>query len=512
MRKSFEYRLSPTKKQVLALESWLDECRWLYNKLLEQRRTLYETDKQSLTLYGQQAGYAELKKERETLSQVHSQVLQNVAVRLDLAFKGFFRRLKTGQPPGFPRFRGKFRDDSMTFPQAPSGCSIDGNHLKLSKIGKVKLKLHRPIDGTPKTCTIKRSSTGKWSAVFSCEVEKPEPLPASRSVVGIDVGLESFAHFSDDRKIENPRFFRQDEKELAKAQRKLSKEAKGTPERARRRKPVSRIHERIQWRRKNFAHQETRKIVNQSGFIAVEDLNVNRLLHQHCLAKSMSDAAWSLFFNLLFAKAEEAGRTIVKINPAYTSQDCSQCGHRAKKALSVRWHKCECCGFETHRDHNAALNILSLGLQAGGLQSEEAPLWLGSSHLISGLTVAVFLLVLVSRFFINVSVEISSRRAEQRKAEADGEAHYILTTGKAEAEKMRLIGEAQGVADREQVNALGANGVALIETLKVIGEKGVRITPEVMASGGNGDGAGGLGTLLLLNLFRDQMKQNGSEK
>ncbi len=303
MRQAFEFRLSPTKKQALALEGQLNECRWLYNQLLEQRQTAYETEKKSLTLYGQQAGYAELKKERPSLESVHSQVLQNVAVRLDLAFKAFFRRVKAGQKPGFPRFRGVHRYDSFTFPQAPSGCSIDGHHLKLSKVGQVKIKLHRALEGAPKTCTIKRSSTGKWYAVFSCEVERPEALPTSQEVIGIDVGIESFAHLSDDTKIENPRFFRADEKELAKAQRKLSKTEKGTPDRAQRRKPVGRIHERIQWRRKNFAHQQARKIVNQFGVIVVEDLNVNRMLHESCLAKSISDAAWSLFFNLLFVKS-----------------------------------------------------------------------------------------------------------------------------------------------------------------------------------------------------------------
>jgi putative transposase len=364
--------LYPTKKQITLLEQWLDECRWLYNKLLEQRKLAYELEKKTLKMYDQINGYGMLKQERESLNLVHSQVLQNVAVRIDLAFKAFFRRIKAGEKPGYPRFRGKYRYDSFTFPQVPSGCSIDGNHLKLSKIGKVKIKQHRKLEGVPKTCTIKRSSTGKWYAVFSCEVEQSAPLPKAKSEVGIDVGLESFAYLSDDTRIENPKFFRQDEKEVAKAQRKLSKEAKGTPARARRRKPVARIHERIQWRRKNFAHQEARKIVNQHGVICVEDLNVNRMLHNHCLAKSISDAAWSLFFQLIQSKAEEAGRIVVKVNPAYTSQTCHQCGHRQKKNLSERWHKCECCGFECHRDLNAALNIKALGLQSLFVTEQEA--------------------------------------------------------------------------------------------------------------------------------------------
>lgn len=366
MRKNLEYRLYPTRKQAVALDASLNECRWLYNRLLEERKTAYEQRGENLSLYAQHARLAGLKEERPSLNGVHSQVLQNVAVRLDLAFKAFFRRVKAGEKPGYPRFRGKHRYDSLSFPQPPSGCSIDGKHLKISKVGNVKIKLHRTLEGKPKTCTISRSATGKWYATLSCEIDTPEPLPESAEAVGIDIGLGSFAHLSTDERIENPRFFRTEEKELARVQRKLAKEEKGTPERARRRKVVARVHERIGWRRKNFAHQEARRVVNRFGLIAVEDLNVNRMLHNHCLSKSISDAAWSLFFGLLLSKAAEAGRQATKVNPAHTSQNCSRCGHWQKLTLAVRVFKCPCCGFETSRDHNAAINILSLGRQAVG--------------------------------------------------------------------------------------------------------------------------------------------------
>lgn len=362
MRKTFLYRIYPTKAQETILENQLDECRWLYNRLLEERKTTYETTKKSPTLYAQQKTIPLLKAERPSLLNVHSQVLQNVAMRIDLAFKAFFRRCKAGEKPGYPRFRGKGHYDSMTFPQAPSGCSLSKTGLTLAKVGLVKIVLHRPIEGTQKTCTIRRSSTGKWYASFSCEVPMPTAPQPSAEQVGIDVGLVSFATFSTEESINNPRFFRTDEKELVKAQRKLSKEVKGTPERAKRRKPVARIHERTAFRRKDFAHQETRKIVNRFGFIAVEDLEVNRMVHNHCLAKSISDAAWSLFFTLLFFKAENAGRTVVRVNPAYTSQDCSQCGHRQKLSLADRVYRCPCCQLILGRDHNAALNVLKLGL------------------------------------------------------------------------------------------------------------------------------------------------------
>jgi putative transposase len=180
-------------------------------------------------------------------------------------------------------------------------------------------------------------------------------------------GLHSFATLSTGEQVENPKFFRLEEKALAKAQRKLSKTENGTPQQEKRRKVVARVHERIAWKRQNFAHQLSRKIVNRFGMIALEDIHVNRMLHNHCLAKSLSDAAWSGFFQQLAYKAACAGRQFVAVNPAYTSQDCSGCGHRQRMPLSERVFNCPCCGMVLGRDHNAALNILGLGRQALGL-------------------------------------------------------------------------------------------------------------------------------------------------
>jgi putative transposase len=362
MRQTFQYRLFPNKKQVNALEATLEECRWLYNHLLGKRRDAWEQDGSSLALYQQQETFSILKHERPSLKRVHSQVLQNVAVRIDLAFKAFFRRCKAGEPSGYPRFRGQGRYDSFTFPQ--SGFSIThDDRVCLSKMGRIKMVYHRPVGGKIKTLTIHKSSTGKWYASFSCEVE-PERLPENPDVVGIDVGLKTFATLSDGQEIANPRFFRTEEKALAKVQRKHSKLAKGTPERHTHRKAVARVHERIAWKRENFTHQESRKIVNTYGLIAVEDLTVNRMIQNHCLAKSIADASWSAFFSQVSSKAEEAGRHLVKVNPAYTSQTCSQCGHRQKMPLSERIFDCPCCHAHLDRDLNAAKNILGLGLQS----------------------------------------------------------------------------------------------------------------------------------------------------
>ena len=366
----FQYRIYPTKKQETKLNETLEECRWLYNHLLEQRKEVYEQIGKGLTLYQQQATFPILKQERPSLDTAHSQVLQNVAVRVDLAFKAFFRRCKAGENPGYPRFKCKGRYDSFTFPQ--SGFSIThDNRICLSKIGSIKMIYHRPIKGKVKTLTIQCVSTGKWYACFSVECE-PERLPERPEQVGIDVGLKTFATLSDGTEIANPRFFRQEEKTLAKVQRKHAKLAKGTPERRKHRKAVARVHERIAFRRENFTHQNSHHIVDRFGVICVEDLTVNRMMHNHCLAKSIADASWSAFFAQLSSKAEEAGRVFVKVNPAYTSQTCSRCGHRQKMPLDMRIFDCSCCSAHLDRDLNAALNICALGLQGLGL-SVEAP-------------------------------------------------------------------------------------------------------------------------------------------
>ena len=193
------------------------------------------------------------------------------------------------------------------------------------------------------------------------------------TAVGVDVGLEKFATLSTGETIDNPRFFRRVEKDLARAQRRLSEQPKGTPERARRRKIVARIHERIANRRKNFAHQESRKLVNRFGLIVFEDLSITRMIKNHCLAKSIADAAWNQLATYTRYKAEDAGRAYIEIDPRGTSQRCSRCGAVVKKSLSIRVHQCPHCGLEIDRDLNAAYNILRLGLQSQGLRPQEAP-------------------------------------------------------------------------------------------------------------------------------------------
>jgi putative transposase len=330
---------------------------------------MWEQDRKSTSLYETTALLPIWKREHPELKGVHSQVLQNVQARVDLAFKAFFRRVKVGEKPGYPRFRGYGRYDSFTFPQF--GFRLMDNSLLLSKIGAIKIILHRPIEGKIKTLTIQRDTLGNWYACFACEVEA-KLLPFNDLAIGIDLGLQSFAKFSNGQTVDNPRFFRRDEKELAKAQRKLSKAEKGTPERTKRRKAVQHIYQRIANRRSDFAHQKSRELVNSFGFMAFEDLHIKNMLQNHRLAKSIWDAAWNQLIMFTTYKAENAGRVVVLVDPRDTSKKCSCCGTLVVKSLDIRVHACPECGLVIDRDQNAAINILRLGLESPGY-ALEAP-------------------------------------------------------------------------------------------------------------------------------------------
>lgn len=362
MRKTFKYRLFPTGKQNKNLQSSLDACRWVYNKTLETRKKAWKERKESLSLYDTSGLIPKWKEENPGLSNAFSQCLQNAQQRVDLALKAFFRRVKVGEKPGYPRFRGFDRYDSFTFPQF--GFEVIENGLKLSKIGMVKIKFHRKLVGKIKICTIQRSSTGKWYACFSCEV-KPKPLRKIKKVVGIDVGLESFATLSTGEKIENPRFFKASEIKLAKAQRRLSKTEKETPDRKKQHKKVAYLHEKIGNKRNDFAHKLSRKLVDKYQIIALEKLNIKDMRENGFkgIRKSIGDVAWNQFIQFTVYKAEDAGRTVVFVDPRNTSKMCSRCGQIVEKKLSDRVHSCS-CGLVLDRDINASLNILRLGMES----------------------------------------------------------------------------------------------------------------------------------------------------
>lgn len=346
--KTYRYRLNPTRKQRDALTHTLDLCRDLYNCALEQRRG------QRIGHFEQMRQLTELKSEFTEYKNIHVHVTQNVVKKLNRSFENFFRRCKEGGKPGFPRFKSRDRYDSFAFNN--TGFALNGNRLRLSKIGSIKIRLSRPVGGEIKSCTIKRQN-GKWYACFAVEHE-PKPLPASNAATGIDVGIENFAALSNGEMIPNPRFYEAAQPELRKAQRKVARRKKGSH---RRRKAVVLLrgaHERIANRRLDFLHKETTKLVRQYGLIAVEKLNIKGLA-QGILSKQIHDVSWATFFNFLSYKAAEAGREFVEVDARYTSQTCPSCGNRKKKPLSEREHRCLECGYITHRDTAAAEIILA---------------------------------------------------------------------------------------------------------------------------------------------------------
>ena len=359
----FRYRLKPTKAQITKLNEQLELCRWVYNETLAMRRDAYEQEGRSVSYFEAKRQLPIWKKDKPELKEVHSQVLQDVVLRVNLAFKAFFRRVQSGEEdPGYPRFKGKNRYDSISYPQ--SGFSIDGNTIWLSKIGEIKFYLHRPIEGHVKRLTIRRSSTKKWYVSFLVEESINHVLEPSEKVIGIDMGITNFAVLSDGEFVENPRFLLVDEERLKASQSKRDKLPKGSPERLKATRAVNHLHERVANRRENFAQQLSRKLANSYGLIVFEDLNITNMTQNHNLAKSILDASWNKLVQYTSYKAVDAGRKVVLVNPVNTSQMCSGCGRIVKKDLSIRVHDCPYCGLTLDRDLNAALNIARLGLQS----------------------------------------------------------------------------------------------------------------------------------------------------
>ena len=348
----------------------LEVCRLTYNKILETKIELYKTEQKSLSKYDVDKLMTKQKDIDENLNLVHSQILQNVSKRVALAYDNFFRRVKQGtEKPGFPRFKAYGRYDSFTFPQNNGSFRIIDNQLKLSKIGKVRINLHRPLEGDIRTLTVRKTQTGKWYACFSSLVEN-EVLEENDLSVGIDLGLKTFAMFSDECQIKNPRFFKDSETRLKRFQSRFSKEEKGIPQRKKLGKILQKVHERVTFRRDDFCHKESRKIVQKYHTICIEDLNIKSMMkvdkdnQDKKLHKSIGEVAWKKFTDYLTYKAEEAGRNIVKVNPRNTSKMCSGCGVLVPKELKDRVHECPNCGLVMDRDLNASLNILRLGLES----------------------------------------------------------------------------------------------------------------------------------------------------
>jgi putative transposase len=375
--RAFKYKLKPSPRVARIFEQWLSVCRELYNAGLAERRDAWRTARHSITFEEQSAQLPDIRRERKDVEAVNAQVLQEVLKRLDRAYRAFFRRVKAGKKPGFPRFRGKGRYTSFTFPQAKpdkhgKGCfRVEGRYLHLSKIGRVKMFLSRPIEGRIKTCTIKREADG-WCAVFACEVEPSEPLPATGERTGVDLGIERFATLSSGEMVENPRFLKQAGSKLKTARRALSRKKKGGKNWEKARRQLARKHQKVARCRRDFHHKTSLYLVRRFDGTAFENLKIAGLMKNHHLAKAIADVGWNAFLKIHFAKAESAGRDARKVPAAFSSQDCSRCGGRVRKTLAQRRHICIECGLELHRDHNAAINLEVRAWPAGMGESPRA--------------------------------------------------------------------------------------------------------------------------------------------
>jgi putative transposase len=364
MRRTFKYKASLSRMKAIAATRQLGLCCELYNAALQERRDAYRLAGVSITRAMQSRQLPELKKLRPDLGEVGSQVLQDVLERLDRAYQAFFRRVKTGQAPGFPRFRSARRYDSLTFKQAgwslgPVSSSGKKRTLTLHGIGKLRVFWSRELQGRVKTVTLKRDLCGDWFVLFSCDDVPETFLEPTGTAIGIDLGLESFLTTSDGEHVANPRPLRAASAGVRKAQRVVSKRTRGG---SRRKKAVRRLakrHRAVERVRRDFHHKTALRLVQRHDLIAVEDLNIVGL-QRGMLAKSVSDAGWGQFLAILSDKAASAGRMMIAVDPRATSQTCSACRHqpRTRKPLSERRHHCPACGYAAHRDVNAARNIL----------------------------------------------------------------------------------------------------------------------------------------------------------
>jgi len=354
MIKAYKYKLKPSKRVVEAFEQTLDVCRELYNAALQERRDAWRVARKSITLYEQMHELTEIRAFDDDVRRMPSVIGRDPLKRLDKAFKTFFQRVKNGERGGFPRFKSCVRYNSFT---ADGAFKLCGDKLTLTRIGSVRLRLSRPIEGKIKTCTIKRQADG-WFVVFAVEAEQCPYIPKTGASVGVDVGIENFAALSTGETVENPKYLRKAEREIKLARRKIDKKKRGGANRRKAGRIYARKHLKVTNQRRDFFHKLSNQLIRRFDEIAVEDLNISGLLKNHHLAKSISDAAWGTFLTILESKAASAGRRVWKVPAAFTSQDCSQCGERVKKSLSTREHRCIGCGLVLHRDHNAAINIL----------------------------------------------------------------------------------------------------------------------------------------------------------
>lgn len=381
MRKAYKYRLRPNEAQRTALGEILDRCRELYNAALQEKRDAYQKTGANRSCKAQQADLPEIKQVRPEYADVDAQVLQDVLKRLHRAYDAFFRRVKAGERPGYPRFKSHDRYDSFTFPQvlrgktsASGGIAFRGGRFAVRGVpGTLKVVLHRPWEGTPKTATFKREGE-RWYLILSCDDVPLQIREATGQTVGIDVGIETFATLDTSEGVPNPRLHRTAEPRLIRAQKAMDHHKKGSARRRKARHLLAKQHRHVANARRDFHHKTAHALVRRFDRIAVEDLNIKGLA-RGILSKSVYDVGWAQFLTILTSKAAGAGSEVVKVRASGTSQECASCGTAVPKDLSVRIHDCPHCGYKAHRDVNAALNIRqrAFGTRPGsGLRGDVA--------------------------------------------------------------------------------------------------------------------------------------------
>jgi putative transposase len=355
MLKAFKYRLYPSRAQDRLLAQTLETCRRWYNTCLAERKTAWEEHRESVSQYAQLRQVKDLKASNPYAATVHSHILQVVVQDLDKAFAAFFRRVRAGETPGYPRFRGRNRFDSFGLKEYGNGFKLDGRRLRLSGLGRVRVRWHRPVEGMIKTVRLRRSA-GQWYACFACEVE-PQPLEPTGKDVGLDVGVHHLLATSDGETVENPKWYRAEQARLRVLQRRVARRQWGGSNRHKAVLALQRQHERVAHRRKDFLNKLAHDLIARHDRIALEDLQIQNMARNRHLSTSSLDAGWGYLNGHLAYKAAEAGRVVSLVNPAHTSKTCSDCGARFENlALSDRWVSCA-CGLSLDRDVNAARNI-----------------------------------------------------------------------------------------------------------------------------------------------------------
>jgi putative transposase len=364
MFRAYKFRLEPNVNQTRELEIALETHRRLYNACLAQRKMAYESEKKSIRYTDQSAWFKTERATNPYFARLNFSSAQATMRRLDKAFQAFFRRVKAGEKPGYPRFKGLDRFDSFTYPSVGDGARIIGNKLRLQHIGLVRFNLHRPIEGEIKTISIKRESN-KWYVIAACELPGViVPDVSDKPTTGIDVGIESFLTAANGDWEPPVKPLKEASRKLRVEQRSLSRKQKGSHNRKKQRARVRSLHARVANIRRDAHHKIASKLVNRYSAIAVESLNIKGMLRNHRLARAIQDAGWNQFLGILKHKAESAGVGIFEVNARGTSQTCPACGLVVKKTLNQRWHKCD-CGYSTHRDHAAAQVIFARGVLAG---------------------------------------------------------------------------------------------------------------------------------------------------